>query len=471
MGDCRHEKPETLYRFFDPQSIAVIGSLREGVFGGYVVVKSLIKSGYEGRIFPVNPGYTEVHGLKAYKSINEIAHPVDLAIIMTNARAVPSLLTECAEESIRAVVVVSDGFAERDMEGAMLQNEIARIARYKGIRILGPNTAGVASSGNGFNPCPYEAGYYSLKKGPLAICSQTGMTNPQAYPYHSFSFGTSKICDFGNKCDVDECDMLEYLGADDETGVVSMYLEGIADGERFLEVSRRVTSRKPVLILKSGRTQKGARASESHTGSLAVDDRVFDSVCRQAGILRLDLWSEIFEVPKIFAVQPLPKGNRLAIVSYTGGVGVLAIDKADAYGLGVADLTPETAGMLHAIFPGLGKIPVDIGPAATAMTGFLDMYPRILGLVLADPNVDSLFNVLWADPTGRSVGIYLRAYEQLKGEIKKPLASWIYGPDPSIVSDLKGRLEGLGFPVFGSPETAVRALGMAYSYASYISFR
>jgi acyl-CoA synthetase (NDP forming) len=458
----RHKADPSL--FFEPRSIAVIGSLREGLFGGYVVIKSLLNAGYSGEIYPINPSNGVVHGLRVYPSIKEVEADIDLAVIMINARAVLQVLRECAEKTIKAVVLVSDGFAERDKEGTRLQNEIVAFARERGMRIIGPNTAGIVNTSNGLNPCPYEAGYYKLKAGSVAICSQTGMSNPQAFPYPDLGFGVSKICDFGNKCDLDECDMLEYLAKDPATQVISMYLESIRDGRRFLEVCKKVSAEKPILILKSGRTEEGARASESHTGAMAVDDKVFEAVCNQGGVLRLREFSALFELPKIFAMQPLPRGNRLGIISYTGGVGVLATDEGTRYGLAVTQLSGKTSEILHRIFPGLGAMPVDIGPMAPVVKNFLSLYPKILKSVMADENVDALFNVLWADSTGSSTESYVKAYEEVKGHTQKPLVSWVYGPDKGLVRDIAERLENLGFPVFSNPEAAIKAMGLAFRY-------
>ena len=294
-------KKTGLDAFFEPGSIAIIGSFREGGFGGYVVVKSLVEAGYEGKIFPVNPGYREVLQFKVYPSLSDIGEQVDLALVMINARNVVGIIEECGRNRIGSVVVVADGFAEKDEQGARLQTELVEAARRWGVRVIGPNTAGIVNSANGLNPCPYDAGYYRFKKGPVTICSQTGMINPQAYAYPDLGFGINKICDLGNKCDVDECDMLEYLENDDSTGVISIYLESIRDGKRFLEVARRVSLKKPVLALKVGTTSAGAQASASHTGSLAVDDAVFGAACSQAGLLRIDKFSELFELPKVFA--------------------------------------------------------------------------------------------------------------------------------------------------------------------------
>lgn len=451
--------------FFEPDSVAIIGSFKEGVFGGYVAVKSLLKAGYTGKIYPVNPSYKEVLGLCVYPSIDDTPDTPDVVLIMINARNVPDVFEQCARRGIRAVILVADGFAERDSEGAELQQQILSMARERGVRIIGPNTAGIASSHNGFNPCPYEAGYYEFRPGPVAICSQTGMINPQAYAYTHLGIGISRICDFGNKCDLDECDLLEYLENDAHTRVISMYIESIRDGDRFIEVCGRVASKKPVLALKLGATPEGARASASHTGSMAVDDRIFDAACRQAGVLRLTHFNDIFQMPKIFASQPLPSGNRLGMVSYTGAVGVVASDQGAAYGLVMARLSSETAGKFDRMFPGLGHMPVDIGPMIPSVKDFSTVYLDILEAVLRDENVEALFNVVWADARGKNDRAYLEAYNALKGQFPKPVATWIYGPNPSRIRGLKERVEELGFPVFDEPEHCIKALGIAYQYA------
>jgi acyl-CoA synthetase (NDP forming) len=451
--------------FFEPESVAVIGSLRENFFGGYVTVKSLLKADLKGRIYPINPSNKEVLGLKVYPSITEVPRTIDLVLIIIGCQSVPDVLRECAQKGVKAVIVVSDGFAERDEKGASLQKEIAAIANEAGMRIIGPNTAGIANSKTGLSTSPYTAGYDQIKAGGIAICAQTGMVNPQAFPYLDLHYGVSKICDLGNKCDVDECDMLEYFGSDPATRVISMYLESIRDGRRFLEVSKRTTAAKPVLILKSGRTKEGARVSASHTGSLAANDQIFTSACQQAGILRLEKFSELFELPKIFASQPLPRGNRMGIVSYTGAVGVLATDEGIKYGLSVPPLSPKTASKLNSIFAGLGKTIVDIGPLMVVARDYTSIYQEILNAVLEDENIDCLFNVLWTGPVEGLIEIYLGIYKELQKNSPKPIATWIYGPRSAVISSLSGGLEDLGFPVFSDLEMAVKALGMAYQYS------
>jgi acyl-CoA synthetase (NDP forming) len=454
-----------LSRFFDPQSIAVIGSFRESFFGGYVIVKSLLEAGYKGNIFPVNPGYKEVHGLKVYPSLKEVPQDVDLAMVMINARSVIRMVRECARKGIGAMIVVSDGFAERDEEGARLQRELLEVAGEEGIRIIGPNTAGVVNTANGFNPSAYDAGYYRIRKGPIAIGAMTGMTNPQAFAYPDLRFGVSKICDFGNKCDVDECDLLEYLAQDPDTGVISLYLESIRDSRRLIQIARRVTRTKPVLVFKSGRTKEGAKASASHTGSMAVDDKVFGGLCRQSGILRLEEFQDLFDMPKIFSSQALAKGGRLGIVTITGAVGVVIIDEGAKYGVSLTTLSNETREALDGIYQGLGTMPVDIGPMMAAVRNPFEIYAKVVEAVAADCNVDMLFNVVWANPAEVIFNSYLKVYERIKDRIKKPIATWIYGPSSKAAADLAKRIENMGFPVFSSPEKCIQALGLAHHYS------
>lgn len=458
------KNPKTLDPFFDPEAVAVIGSLKEGLFGGSVVIRSLLDAGYKGRIFPVNPSYGEVLGFKVYPTIKAVPEAIDLVILITAARSVPGILKECVGKGVRAAIVVSDGFAERDEEGRRLQAEILEIVRKTGLRVLGPNTAGVANPSRGFIPNPYAMGYEKVKEGRIAIGGQTGMINPQAYPYGDLHYGVSKICDFGNKADVDECDLMEYLEGDPETKVITLYIESLQDGQRFLRVSKRITSKKPVLILKSGRTEPGATVSSSHTGSLAIDDRIFDAACRQTGLLRLATFRELFEVPKIFAHQPLPKGNRLGIVTFTGGVGVLAIDEAIHYGLTVPPLSSETRINLEGIFPGMGRRIVDVGPAMAVFQEYMPIYAKILKTVANDPSIDLLFNVVWTGPSGEFIEDYVKIYEELR-KLPKPIATWIYGPTTAPLLEMTVLLEDLGFPVFPDLEMAIKALAMAYRYA------
>ena len=428
-----------------------------------MVIKNMMDAGFAGKIFPVNPSYQEVFGKKVYPSVLDVSGEINLALVMIGSRSVPEILRQCAEKGVKAVVVVADGFAERDEEGARLQEEIVSIARKAGIRIVGPNTAGIVNTENGLNPCPYTAGYSKIKAGGVALCSQTGMINPQAYPYADLGYGVSKICDFGNKCDLDECDMLEYLENDPYTAVISLHIETIRNGHRFLEVARKVAAKKPVLVFKSGTTAEGAKASASHTGSMAVDDKIFDSACKQAGVIRLERFSELFDLPGIFVSNPLPKGNRLGIASLTGAVGVVSTDEGAKYGLKVGSLSSKTVEMLNKAFPGLGNNPIDFGPPVAAVSDFMSLYKNAIIAAVADNKIDCFMNIVWVDPAGEMSSEYIKTYEELRS-LKKPVATWIYGPRTPVVRDLTEQLVNMGFPVFNELETAIKALGIAYQY-------
>ena len=453
--------------FFEPHSVAVIGSMREGLFCGHAAIKNLLKAGFSGKIYPIDPSCSEVFGLKVHTSIKNVSGKIDLVLLITDCRTVPTLIMECVEKDVKAVIIASDGFTERNEEGLMLQKKIAEITKQSGIRIIGPNTAGIINTGNALICCPYIMGYEKIKSGGITLCAQTSMIGPHAFPYADFHFGVSKICDLGNKCDVDESDMLEYLENDPSTKIISMHLENMRDGRRFLEIARRVTYKKPVLLLKTGRTSGVEMVATPRNGSRSVDDQIFDAICKQEGIIRLEKFGELFEVPKIFAYQPLPKGNKLGIVSQTGMGAALAVDEGVKYNLSVAKLSPETATKLNAIFPGLGKTIIDIGPLASFKSDYMSVYPEILKAVLADDNIDCLLHIIWAGPAGASVEDYTKMYRGIHGIYQKPVAIWIFGPRLPIIYDMTYNLEDLGFPVFSELETAIKAIGVAYQYASW----
>jgi len=456
---------KALFTLFEPGSIAVIGSLRETWMGGYMVIKSLLRAGYDKPIYPVNPSYKKVHGIPAYHSLDDIEAGIDLAVIMINARSVPEVLKECGKKGIKSVIVISDGFAERGREGLVLQEDLLRISRQFGMRIVGPNTAGIVNAGNGVNICAYEAGYYGIKPGFISILSQTGMINPQAFPYPTLRFGISKICDLGNKCDIDESDVLEYLENDKTTQVISIYLESIRDGRRFMQVAKRVSSQKPILVLKAGKTAEGVKALESHTGSMAGDYGVFTAVCQQSGILLIDKFSELFDLPKIFASQPLPKGNRLGVITQSGAFGGIAASEAGLYGLKLATLTVQTSQRLDQIFPGLGKVPVDVGPAASTVKKFYRHYPMLVRSLMEDENVDSLLNILWIGLSSEITDWYIKAYQDLKDRLRKPVLTCVCGSSVATNDEIAEQLEAFGFPVFTELSTVIKGIGMLTRYA------
>jgi acetyltransferase len=296
----------------------VVGSLREVPGTAYWAIRNMRHFGFSGCVYPINPdpsGYGEVLGSQVYASVLDVPETVDLALLLVLPATTPDVVEECVRKGARAVVILSEGFAEAGSDGARLQQRITDIAHRSGIRVMGPNTFGVVNSANGLATMPPMTDNERLQPGGVAFCSQTGSVGPHQVPLDDWAYPISKMCDIGNKCDVDEADVLEYLADDPETTVVAMHLEDVRDGKRFMEAARRLCARKPLVVLKAGRTEAGARASASHTGSLMGVDAVCDAALRQVGAIRVDTWQEMWEVPKTLLLQPLPAGNRFAVVT------------------------------------------------------------------------------------------------------------------------------------------------------------
>ncbi len=447
--------------FFEPRSMAVIGSIgRSGAwFGGRVLMKNARACGYSGEIYLVNPSYGEVDGMPVHPSVKDVPGVVDLAVIMTHARVVPLVLGECAEKGIKSAIVVADGFREAGEEGERLQNEVKEIAERSGIRIIGPNTLGVMDTDSGLMTNPF-IGIGAVEKGDIAIGSQTGVIGPQALPYRDWGCRISKICDFGNKCDVDETDLVEYLADDAQTEVIALHLEDIRDGQRFIKTVKKAARSKPILVLKTGRSREGARAVVSHTGSLAGEEVIYDSAFKQAGIIRVDTLNELLGFAKAFSYQPLPEGNRLGIVTPTGGMGVAAIDTSVECGLTVPEPSHETNKKLAEIHPMLGGNPCDIDPAANALGYF--PYTETIEALLNDENVDCLVSGCW---THIPADFYIKALDEIKKPERKPITFWLYGPSIIETDRLRTELENHGYPAYIDIEDAVRVLGAMYRYS------
>lgn len=450
--------------FFDPRGVAVVGSMREPGGEALTVVRNMLRFGFRGGICPINPSQSELLGLRVYPALSEAPGSIDLAMLITPPRAVAGLVEQCAQRGIRAVIVGTEGFAERGEDGASLQREIVGLARSRGLRLLGPNTVGLVNTSNGLITVPYTFDYNQIRKGGLAFASQTGFAAAQGQPLEDRGYPISKMCDFGNKCDLNEADLLDYLRHDSETRVITLHMESVAEGPGLRRALQATAASKPVLIFKTGRTAEGARASSSHTGSLATPGRAFDALFKQTGAIRLDSWHEYWEVPKLLASQPLPKGNRIGMVTVTGGVGVAAVDVAVGSGLAVPRLSTRSMDRLTSLGVHINGNPVDLGPSMVVSEDPLKLTENAIGIVLADPNVDLGLVVLpagvdrWASAT---IGVFQR----LKTEIDRPLAIFAYGTRVSVTEEVVRQLDGIGVPAYLDLDTAVRALAAAAAYA------
>ncbi len=340
-----HRRAESLNSFFAPESVAVVGASRKPGKGGYNIIENLIRLGYPGKIYPVNPQAGHILGLPCYPSLAKIPAAVELGIIVLPPALVLAAFQECINAGVKAVIVESAGFGEMDESGAVMESRLARAAEATGIRVMGPNSVGTInpyarfdSSLGRLNKLFLPQG--EIKRGTVGFIGQTGLFTGVYLPLINSEIGISKIACLGNKCDVDESDMLEYFGADSGTRVIAMYLESIKNGGRFMELARRIIKDKPIVILKSAVTAGGAAASATHTGSVAGEERIYDAAFRQAGITRVPGFERLWDVVKGFVQAPLPAGNRVAIVNLAGSGCVTAVDACVRQGLRIAELAP-----------------------------------------------------------------------------------------------------------------------------------
>ncbi|MGA2602697.1 MAG: acetate--CoA ligase alpha subunit [Verrucomicrobiia bacterium] len=458
---------DRLHAIFSPKSVAVIGASNRVGTVGHDLFHNILLSGYCGTLYPVNPKAPSIAGVHAYTNVGEIPDEIDLALIMVPSTAVPGVLEECGQKGVRGAVIVTAGFKEIGPEGAALERRAAEIARQHEIALVGPNCLGVINTdadvllNASFARC-------MPKHGNIAFLSQSGALCAGILDYaRGRNIGFSKFISVGNKADVTELDLLRYLAADDSTDVILMYLETLVDGRALIELAREITGelarRKPILAVKSGRTTQGAAAARSHTGALAGSDAVYDAIFAQAGILRVDTVEELFDFAVGFSRQPLPKGNRFAIVTNAGGPGVMATDAAIRHGLELAKLRPETLESLKAKLPPTANFsnPVDVIGDATC-----DRYTAALEAVLGDPNVDGLV-VLLTPQSMTDIEAIAGTIGEIAPSSKKPvLASFLGHVDVSAGVRI---LEAHGVPNYEFPENASRSLAAMCRYTQWLT--
>jgi len=379
-----------MHTFFNPASIAVVGaSTRKG---GSQIVENLLH-GYNGGIYPVNPNHEEIRGLPCFPSLEDISHEVDMAIIFVPAPAVPSVLESCARKGIMRVMIQSAGFAEVGDRGRAIQDRCDAIAKQAGIRIWGPNCMGLVDIPKQhfysfMNPLVYKDG---LIPGRISLIVQSGMLSAGFLNLMGRrNIGVAKACSLGNKADVDECDILEYLLEDDETDVVALYLESIPRGRVFVDMAGKYP--KPIVVLKGGKGKAGARAAMSHTSSLSGNSRLLESVLKMSGITLANDFHQMMDLAKALAIFPqVGQACRTAIIAFSGAAGILTCDLLEDHGLRVADLCEKSKKALDDLFPEWmpAANPVDLFPAIERH-GRANAYGRALSIIMEDPNVDAL---------------------------------------------------------------------------------
>ena len=451
----------TMNRMMRPNAVAVIGASAEDGKIGNSVMKNLINGGYAGEIYPINPKADEILGKKAYKSIGDVPGEIDVAVFAVPAKFVPQALREVGEKNVPAAVLIPSGFAETG--NVELQDEIVGIARERGVRLLGPNIYGYYYTPQ--NLCATFCTPYDVKGG-VALTSQSGGIGMAILGFsRTTKMGVSAIVGLGNKSDLDEDDLLTYFEQDDDTKVVAMHLEDLKDGRAFVEAAQRITKKKPVVVLKAGRTAMGARAASSHTGALAGDDKVYDDILRQSGVVRAYALNDMLEYARGLPVLPTPKGENVVIITGAGGSGVLLSDACVENGLSLMDIPPDLDEAFRAFIPPFGAAgnPIDITGGEPPST-----YEATIRLGLEDERIHALILGYWhtivtppmvfAELTARVV-----AEARAKG-IDKPVVASLAGD--TEVEEASTYLYDHGIVAYPyTTEKPVAVLGAKYRWA------
>ncbi|MGQ9475854.1 MAG: acetate--CoA ligase family protein [Actinomycetota bacterium] len=403
-----------LDRIFKPRSIAMVGASNVPSKWGSFLLVNLMAGGFpRERIFPVNPKEKAIHGLIAYPSVYELPETPDLAIITTPAHTVPGLLEECARRGITHVVVISSNFSEVGEEGARLERELVEVARRNHLTVVGPNTMGVVNAAHDL----YAVGApVQLRPGRISFVSQSGNVGANLLGWTmNQGIGFGKFVGSGNEALLQASDYIEYFGEDPETSLILAYLEGVDDGRRFMDIVSRTSLNKPVIVIKSGRTEEGSRAAMSHTGSLAGSDEVYDAAFRQCGAIRADTSQEMLDLAKSFERLPLPAGDRLGIITLGGGWGVLATDATAMAGLRLAELDREVMEVCDRLLPPFWSHgnPVDL-----VGNIYMETHLAILEAMAASPQVDAMV-VLGSLGTGTIIGLNVLVSQNLIMEMSE----------------------------------------------------
>ena len=378
---------DSLDKIFRPRSVAIVGASNDPRRWGYHTLTNMLEAGYRHRIYPVNPGEQEIQGIRCYNSITEVPGEIDLAIIVVNTSLISKVIQECTTKNVKGGIVITAGFAEISNEGAELQDKIARMAKEAGFHFIGPNCWGIWSSDGNVNTVFNQDMH--LSKGQISFLSQSGTLGEYfCNATRKCGFGASKFISCGNQACITFNDILEYLGEDSSTKVITAYVEDVGDGRRFLEVARKITDRKPLLLVKAGSTPSAARACLSHTAAIAGNDDVFDAACRQAGIIRWHDFTEMFDMAEALCYQPHPKGNRVAVISPGGGFCVTAAEACTRLGL---ELPVLSAGAQKKILEQMGSFaPPPLNPIDAIARKSMDAYQDIIEIMASQDYIDGI---------------------------------------------------------------------------------
>jgi acetyl coenzyme A synthetase (ADP forming)-like protein len=434
---------------FNPGTIAVIGASADPNKVGHAVLNNLIRFKFKGGLYPVNPSRSEILGLRAYATIADIGRPVDLAIIVIPAKLVPAALRECASAGIKSAIVISAGFKEAGAGGTQLEEELKQISLEQHIRVLGPNCLGLINTANDLN-ATFAADM--LPRGKIGFFSQSGAMGIAIMDWAiGNDVGFSKFISLGNKADLSEIDFIEYFMNDPDTSLILGYIEDVVDGKRFIEIVRKVTKIKPVILLKSGGTEAGARAASSHTGALAGSDVAFDAAFKQTGVIRAQGVQDLFDTALAFSEGKIPAGNGLLVITNAGGPGIIAVDMAERLGIQLPHMTKASIDAMVDKLPLNASIfnPIDVIGDATS-----GRFAAVLEQAANDPNIDGILVILtpqaMTDVEKTAAAIITTA----KATEKPVIASFMGAKRVRSGIDL---LKAASIPNFSYPELAVKA--------------
>jgi len=473
---------ENLDYVFNPRSIAFVGATQAKIKWGFVVFNNLVAGGYEGKIYPVNPGHKELLGMPCYPSVRDVPGDVDLAVFTVPAAAVLSAIDDCAAKGVKAALVISAGFGELGPEGAAREAELVRKAEEAGMVLVGPNCQGACCPAN--HLYPWMPLFYPKEGSVGVVCQSGNILNMMIGEALDAGFGVSKAVSSGNEAQLKTEDYFAYLAGDDATDVIAAYIEGVDDGRRFFEMSREAARRKPVVVLKGGRSQAGMKAASSHTGALAVSAGVFESACRQAGLVVARTIQEAGVIASSFVNRPLPRGKRVGIVTGGGGLGVIASDACTEAGLEIPALSAKTLDAMSAMLPEywVPGNPVDLvagldlrvvqpilemlltsGEVDSVMFIFIESQ-RSKGIVATDSGMEGVdLSAIWDMMTGTLSG-YLRELYAKSSEVGVPL--YVASNFDRVGDSKPGMLGGGDNPmVYLNVESACTAIAAMANYA------
>jgi acetate---CoA ligase (ADP-forming) len=444
--------------FFAPRSVAVVGASATRGKAGYFLYRNLVEGGYRGPLYPINPGSKRVLGSRAYASVADVPGRVDLAFLIVSAPHVVPALRDCARRGVKAVTIVTAGFAEIGEEGRARQAEIAAFLRLNRMRAVGPNSVGLVSAPNGlmgsFVPFPI------WPAGRVAVAAQTGIFTgayaDQLAARSTQRIGFSRSLCLGNSIDIDEVDFLEFAAQDRETDVVAVHLESFKRARAFLSAANRIKRIKPIVVMKTGRTAEGAQAAASHSGALAAQDRVVDAALKQYGVVRATTLDDFIGMAKALAWLPVPRGNRVGIVTLSGAMGVMAVDEMHGTGLTLARFSPATIAAVSRYLPDWQPVrnPADVWMALSV--GADKAHAGVLGAVLDDQGVDILLCILLPIPNADFAAVHQVFARLRRAHPAKPIVLVLVG---GLVKERWLReIEPLRLPVYSDPAAAVRAL-------------